>query len=68
MKYIFIPKMANNSVNKLIQRSIQNNTIKQEKDLIITFLTDPVVSKTLFGDVLSLPDSYGIEEFNIYKI
>ena len=47
-----LPIMDNNSVTKLIQRSINKNMIKQENYITPTFVRNHIVGKTAFGNVL----------------
>ena len=51
--------MANNAGAKLLQVSIENNLIKLENDITMTFARDKIVGKNSFGEVLSFYDGYG---------
>ena len=57
------PITANNSVDKLIVRSIEKVIINNERDITMNFVKDIFDGKTDFGDVLYLPDCYRKEEF-----
>ena len=65
---VSLPKMANNATTKLIQRSIEKNMTKKENDITMTFVRDNIFGKTDFGDLQSLPDGHGKEEFTNSRI
>ena len=53
--------MSDGSVPKLMQRSIDNNLIKGQKDITMTLVRDQNF-QFYFCDVLSLSDGHGKEE------